>query len=209
MVYNRDMPYLVNNIPVGHSPEEIERNEPYLEFFQKVGNSSDNIKVISNFLSQSEIDHLMSCISEDRMVSFVSQKDNEGNPTSWIHNYQGIHDKDSVAKRIQQEVMKQYDYENIVVKYGGSLNIARWDKGTKLTLHVDDLGYVTDNNLPTLIYLNDDYEGGELSFPTHNITIKPKIGDLIMFPGNLNYAHEVKEVLSGTRYTLPLWFSIA
>ena len=75
-------------------------------------------------------------------------------------------------------------------------------------MHVDDLGYVTDNHLPTLIYLNDDYEGGELGFATHNLIIKPKKGDLIIFPGNMHYAHEVFEVLSGTRYTLPIWFTI-
>jgi len=29
-----------------------------------------------------------------------------------------------------------------------------------------------------------------------------------MFPGNMYYAHEVKEVLSGVRYTVPIWFTI-
>jgi Rps23 Pro-64 3,4-dihydroxylase Tpa1-like proline 4-hydroxylase len=133
--------------------------------------------------------------------------DNEGNPTSWIHNYEAIKDKDNVIGRIKEEIKKAYGISNIEPK-SDRMSIARWDTGSKLTLHVDDLGYVTDNHLPTLVYLNDDYEGGELSFATHDVTIKPKIGDLVMFPGNMHYAHEVKEVLSGTRYTLPIWFTI-
>jgi len=202
------MSYIVNNQPVGHHPSEIERAPSYLDFFEKIGNSADNIKVIPNFLSDEEIEYMLTHLQETRRTSFVSQKDNEGNPTSWIHNYQGIVDKYNIFERVLDEVKKAYNHDNIKKKDLEYLNIARWDKGTKLTLHVDDLGYVTDNHLPTLIYLNDDYEGGELGFATHNLVIKPKRGDLIMFPGNMHYAHEVFEVLSGVRYTVPIWFTI-
>jgi len=201
------MPYLVNNQPVGHHPSEIERAPSYVDFFEKLGNSSDNIVVVPDFLTAKEIRYLVAHIDERRMTSFVSQKDDKGEPTSWIHNYEAIIDKDNLMGRILDEIKKAYGIDNVKAK-SDRLNIARWDVGTKLTLHVDDLGYVTDNHLPTLIYLNDDYEGGQLSFATHDITIKPKKGDLIMFPGNMHYAHEVKEVLSGTRYTVPVWFTI-
>lgn len=201
------MPYIVNNQSVGHHPSEIERAPSYIEFFEKIGNSSDNIKVVPNFLSNKEIIYLMVHTNQRRKNSFVAQKDNDGNPTAWIHNYEGIVDKDNLIGRISDEIKKAYDITNIESKYD-MLRVARWDAGTKLTLHVDDLGYETNNHFPTLLYLNDDYEGGELSFATHDVTIKPKKGDLIMFPGNMHYAHEVKEVISGTRYTTPVWFTI-
>jgi Rps23 Pro-64 3,4-dihydroxylase Tpa1-like proline 4-hydroxylase len=202
------MPYIVNDIPVGNDPSEINRTPSYVEFFEKIGDSADNIKVIPNFLSEEEIKYLLSHVDERRRMSFVSQKDNDGKPVAWMHNYEGIIDRDNIFERVLAEVKTLYGYTNITKKNTDRLNIARWDKGTKLTLHVDDLGYVTDNHLPTLVYLNDDYEGGELNFPTHGVTIKPKVGDLIIFPGNMHYAHEVKEVLSGVRYTLPIWFTI-
>jgi Rps23 Pro-64 3,4-dihydroxylase Tpa1-like proline 4-hydroxylase len=202
------MPYIVNNQPVGHHPSEIERAPSYIDFFEKIGDSADNIKIIPNFASDEEIEYLLSQGKEENLTSFVSQKDENGNPTSWIHNYQGIIDKYNLFSRVLDEVKKAYDYQNIRKKDTDRLNMARWDAGSRLSLHVDDLGYVTDNHLPTLVYLNDDYEGGELSFATHDVTIKPKKGDLIMFPGNMHYAHEVKEVLSGVRYTIPIWFTI-
>lgn len=53
-----------------------------------------------------------------------------------------------------------------------------------------------------LLYLNDDYRGGQLNFRDHPITISPPEGLLITFPGGFSNIHEVKKVLSGTRYTL-------
>jgi len=201
------MPYVVNNIPVGHDPREIDRKNSYNEFFEKVGNSSKNIKLIPNFLSNDEIKYLLENVDENRKVSFESQKDDSDNAVNWMHIYTGIEDRFDIKGRIGSEIVKAYKFNRIKPKEP-QLSVAKWEKGTKLTLHVDDLGYVTDNHIPTLVYLNDDYEGGEISFATHDITIKPKIGDLLIFPGNMHYAHEVKEVLSGTRYTLPIWFTI-
>jgi hypothetical protein len=201
------MPYVVNNIPVGHDPREIDRKNSYNEFFEKVGNSSKNIKLIPNFLSNDEIKYLLENVDENRKVSFESQKDDSDNAVNLMHIYTGIEDRFDIKGRIGSEIVKAYKFNRIKPKEP-QLSVAKWEKGTKLTLHVDDLGYVTDNHIPTLVYLNDDYEGGEISFATHDITIKPKIGDLLIFPGNMHYAHEVKEVLSGTRYTLPIWFTI-
>lgn len=201
------MTYFVNNIPVGHSPEEIERIEAYNTFFDKVGNSADSIKVIPNFLSEEEIEYLMGSLTQDNLVTFVSQKDSNGEPTNWMNIHKMIVDKFKLIKRIQSEVVKSYDFDRIVSR-DRWLSVVRWDKGTKLQLHVDDLGYETDNHIATLVYLNDDYEGGEVAFATHDVTVKPKTGDLLIFPGNMHYAHEVTEILSGTRYTIPVWFTI-
>ncbi len=85
--------------------------------------------------------------------------------------------------------------------------IQRQYPGTELKVHHDQ-GYDMTLLRAVIIYLNDDYEGGEVGFPTHNLLIKPKVGDFNVFPGNMHYAHEVKKVLSGTRYTLPIWFTI-
>ena len=63
-------------------------------------------------------------------------------------------------------------------------------------------------HLACLIYLNDDYEGGEIYFPRQDISIKPKAGTLITFPGSLHYIHGVNKITSGTRYTITEWLSL-
>jgi hypothetical protein len=63
-------------------------------------------------------------------------------------------------------------------------------------------------NTPVLIevaanlYLNDDFEGGELFFPMRELSIKPKARQLILFPGGHEYIHGVKQITSGDRCVL-------
>jgi len=59
----------------------------------------------------------------------------------------------------------------------------------------------TTKHYTSMLYLNDDFEGGELYFPTHNnFTIKPKPGMLAIFSGNIYNPHGVTQITSGTRY---------
>lgn len=201
------MTYTVNGISVGHDPDDIERNDSYKEFIERIGDSTDNIKVFPDFINDRVITYLMFALTKSKSETFVSQKDNDDQPVNWITQYMAILDIFNVVERVKDKISEEYSMVNIKEKEN-RLSVVKWEKGNSLKLHVDDLGYVTDNHIAALIYLNDDYEGGELNFPTHNMSIKPKRGDLVFFPGNKNYAHEVSEVLSGTRYTVPIWFTI-
>jgi prolyl 4-hydroxylase len=60
-----------------------------------------------------------------------------------------------------------------------------------------------------LLYLNEDFEGGETNFSRINLTIKPKTGKLVIWEnmnvaGSLNYIslHAGLPVISGTKYVL-------
>lgn len=203
------MPYAINNKPVGNDPNSIERNESYIKFVNKTGNSTESIVVVPNFLTEQEISYFMEGLEERGSIRFVSQKGHNGEPLTYMHKYDGQPDKYKVMDRVKNEIEKAYGLEDIkIVQKEDLLSVVHWETGSYLTTHVDDLGFVTDNHLPIIIYLNDNYEGGEISFETHDVCIKPKTGDLVVFPGNMHYAHEVKEVLSGDRYTLPIWFTI-
>jgi hypothetical protein len=52
-----------------------------------------------------------------------------------------------------------------------------------------------------IIYFNEDYEGGEISYPEYSIDYKPKAGDLVVHYSEV--PHGVTVVKSGTRYTHP------
>ena len=51
--------------------------------------------------------------------------------------------------------------------------------------------------------LNEEYEGSE--FTCRDTTIKLKTGDILMFPSNFMYPHEVTECTKGTRYSFVSW----
>lgn len=50
-----------------------------------------------------------------------------------------------------------------------------------------------------VIYLTDDFDGGEIEYVNKNITVKPKAGRLVMHPGNEEYSHGVKHFYGGDR----------
>lgn len=60
----------------------------------------------------------------------------------------------------------------------------------------------TNKAFTSIIYLNDDYAGGELHFPQHNgFEIKPKKGTMLIFSGTIDNMHGIREITNGTRYT--------
>lgn len=65
-----------------------------------------------------------------------------------------------------------------------------------------------NKNFTSMLYLNEDFEGGELYFPQHNyFEIKPKPGLLVIFSGDLNHLHGIKEITSGFRYVHTTFWS--
>jgi len=62
----------------------------------------------------------------------------------------------------------------------------------------------------SVLYLNDDYNGGELFFPELDFEIaKPEVGSLIIFPGSEKYTHGVRHVKEGpVRYVIPAFIKI-
>lgn len=93
------------------------------------------------------------------------------------------------------ENIKSREYTIHLLKYGvGGFLPAHQDHG------------VSSRVLSSVMYLNDDYEGGEIEFVNSNIKIKPPAGSIIFFPSNYLYVHEVHPITSGFRYSLPHWF---
>lgn len=78
-------------------------------------------------------------------------------------------------------------------------SISRFFPGDSMPVHEDEIG---DKNIAygAIIYLNDDYNGGELYYPDYDFKIKPKAGSMLMHPGNVS--HQVTEVSKKTRYFL-------
>lgn len=61
--------------------------------------------------------------------------------------------------------------------------------------------HCTTKHYTGMIYMNDDFEGGELYFPYHNdFEIRPKPGMLVIFSGNIFNPHGIRPITSGTRY---------
>jgi leucine proline-enriched proteoglycan (leprecan) len=62
-------------------------------------------------------------------------------------------------------------------------------------------------DLSGIIYLNDDYEGGELYFTALDIAVKPRRGMLIGITAGFHHEHAVLRVEKGTRLTMPFFLT--
>lgn len=83
------------------------------------------------------------------------------------------------------------------------LPIRKW-VGPGMGPHCDSYDGDTDLAFSMISYLNNDYSGGEIVFPDHNISIKPEEGSLLIFPSQEPYLHKVNDIVSGERYTCHL-----
>lgn len=67
---------------------------------------------------------------------------------------------------------------------------------------------VIDRDISLLIYLNEDFEGGELSFYKFNYQIRPRAGAVVLFPSDHRYLHQAEQVTKGVRYAIVSWASV-
>ena len=92
-------------------------------------------------------------------------------------------------------------YWGINVVYYEAFNFVKYEgEGTHFNIHADH-GPAYNCTVSAVIYINDNYEGGEIKFPRlDNYVHKPRVGDIAVFPSNYIYEHASLPMKSGTKY---------
>jgi len=117
----------------------------------------------------------------------------------------------SINKQIRDAIVtasKDYaDIYKIDLGYLTPISIAKYSTGKQMGPHVDSYGDERSPVLSVVLYLNDDYDGGDLYFPNQNISIKPSAGSLVAFPSIEPYYHQSNIVTRGIKYMSPgFWY---
>lgn len=99
------------------------------------------------------------------------------------------------------------------LKWSRPLELIRWGSTARLDDHTDAPQPTDDGFVPVsaLIYINDDYIGGEINFPEYDVEIKPKSNDLIVFSGSMTHnvgyvGDRAIEDQDQRRFTMPFFF---
>jgi hypothetical protein len=82
-------------------------------------------------------------------------------------------------------------------------HIVRYQPGGFYVSHADAGLDLNDRYFTVLCYLNDEFRGGQTSFPTLGFSVTPQKGKAILFPST--YLHRAEPVLEGTKYILVSW----
>ena len=165
---------------------------------------NDLVKFVPNFIAQKDAIKLVEYakLNDDLFLEFGNSEKEFTFHFNFLNN--------DIKQLIQKYQRLVHDFVtneyNITLKpYNETkTHIARFTVGHGMHEHFDSS---KPNDIATLLYLNDDYLGGEIYFPELDIFIKPGSGDLLCFPDTPSFVHGVKPILSGTRYTAPYWFT--
>jgi prolyl 4-hydroxylase len=99
------------------------------------------------------------------------------------------------------------------VAQGEPLQVLRYKPGDQYRTHFDAIpGFANQRIMTMIVWLNDDYEGGETHFPTPALSLRGKAGDAILFrnadaEGNRDpdAAHAGLPVASGEKLIASRW----
>jgi predicted 2-oxoglutarate/Fe(II)-dependent dioxygenase YbiX len=189
-----------------------------------VENLDYGINLYRNAISQEDCQRVITMLEEEislgkNGIQWHGAKVNGKERTTHARNcYDLKFKKDQLGKYISDsDVLKEcYDivdvglnkslrhYEsvwNFTINYKEAFNFVKYLPGEFFKIHADHGPYYTCT-VSAVVYLNDDYEGGEIEFPRHNLTLKPKAGDIILSPSNFVYEHASLNVSSGTKYSV-------
>ena len=191
------------------------------------GNSSDQIIIKKNFVEPDDL---------ARVQELLEDIEEWHNPSPDIFNEEGfciydasywwdrmcnsgiLNDKypelyslvDKYNMKIKSVIEEKFNYK----VYMRPPVVVRWLPGNSQSPHADkQLNDGTPNPFPTydinsIIYWNDDFEGGQFYYQDHDICLEIEAGMAVVHPGDVNYLHGIKEITSGVRWTSPAFTTI-
>lgn len=82
--------------------------------------------------------------------------------------------------------------------------------GGKYDIHYDQAFHENKTKgvriMSSILYLNDDFQGGETYFKYQDYTVRPKPGRLVFFPSTYTHPHAAIPVQEGVKYAIVTWF---
>lgn len=174
--------------------------------------------MIEDFLNKAETDTLLSAF--EGLKSKINEKNL--NNTYWQGRLLFAHEVNThspqagqIMARFQKEATKKLEifYKLTQPIYADTVQLVYWREGMHMPAHADNANPdgtphgMPWRNFSSIVYLNDEYEGGELYFTALDKYIKPKSGTLVAFTGGFHHEHAVLKVLKGERFTMPAFYT--
>lgn len=184
----------------------------------------DYVKVYRKLLKPNFCEQLVGDIKKyPSVMKFDGELSNLLRKGSFINTYLSNNDfTTTIEKTIESSIdviVKQYtkDVRPLYYAYGDDFkhynyHILKYTSEDYFKIHHDHYAETLNYSrlLSIVIYLNEDYTGGELEFPSAGINKEYtfKTGDAIVFPSHWMFYHGVKPITSGERYAIVIWVGL-
>lgn len=195
-------------------------------------NLHQQIMIQPNFLTTEMCDQLVAYIQtqpENDLTVFSAEKSNQTGTTAVTVEKEARNSQTvpiepvlPIVTKLMREIVRDYinPFYGVRVKDSELPKILIYHPGGHFKEHIDSEALFNDGSgvlqwrknvdrdISLMLYLNDDFVGGELEFIHQAITIKPRKGMMVAFPSDHRFLHGVKPVTRGTRYAMVEWFSL-
>ena len=108
------------------------------------------------------------------------------------------------------DVIKNYqrEHEDCRIQKHCGFRLNKYSEGGIMSRHIDNIHHSHGQEygfpqVSALLFLNDDYKGGELVVAGNKY--ETKTGSGIIFPSNFTFPHEVKKITDGERWSIVTW----
>jgi Rps23 Pro-64 3,4-dihydroxylase Tpa1-like proline 4-hydroxylase len=184
----------------------------------------DYVRVYKNFLNKNVCSDLVKDIKEyPKIMEFFGPLSDLLRKGTFVNTYLDDNDFTKKIEKVIEDsiktIGKKYtdDVRPLYYAYGDEFNhytyhILKYTSDDYFKIHHDHYAETLNYSrlLTVCVYLNEDYEGGELEVPSAGIDKEYtfKTGDAIVFPSNWMFYHGVKPILSGERYAIVIWIGL-
>ena len=132
--------------------------------------------------------HYLGMLKNDPYLNYTERKISQYGEY-WLGRYR------EDCPDINYSMMSEYPIlENFVYRYYKSGDHYNW--------HVDKSHTDIQLKISLLLFLNDDFEGGELAFMNDDLKIKPKKGSVVFFPCGPYFLHSSTPILEGNKHVV-------
>lgn len=105
----------------------------------------------------------------------------------------------NIISKIRTYIKNKYNVDYV---YCDTIDVVRWTPGLDQPVHMDACKGLEYRDFGSIIYLNDNFNGGLTYYPNKDFKVAPRVGTLVVHPGSEEYEHGVTEIKDNTRYTI-------
>lgn len=106
-----------------------------------------------------------------------------------------------LMKTVGPVVQEYAKKNNIDISHVEGFHLARYTKGQFFKEHTDQTEEYP-RKISAVVYLNENYEGGNITFTKLGLSFKPSASTVFIFPSTQEFSHFAEPVVSGIKYVI-------